>query len=78
MKDARERAGGAIKLLNASQRHISLLVLSKLTTVFPKQGHYAHDPKAMATYPPADVSIQRIGDLVDYDLSMLLGACKPK
>jgi len=50
----------------------------RLTTVFPKQGHYAHDPKAAATYPPADVSIQRIGDLVDYDLPMLLGACRPK
>src|SRR4051794_30891014 len=30
-----EKAGGAIKLLHASQRHINLLVLSKLTTVFP-------------------------------------------
>jgi anti-sigma B factor antagonist len=30
-----QKAGGAIKLLNASQRHINLLVLSKLTTVFP-------------------------------------------
>src|ERR1035437_7773057 len=24
---------------------------SRLTTVFPRQGHYAHDPKAVATYP---------------------------
>jgi len=30
-----QKAGGAIKLLNASQRHINLLVLSKLATVFP-------------------------------------------
>ncbi len=30
-----QKAGGAIKLVNASQRHINLLVLSKLTTVFP-------------------------------------------
>lgn len=30
-----EKAGGALKLLNASQRHISLLVLTKLSTLFP-------------------------------------------
>jgi len=30
-----KKAEGAIKLLNASQRHINLLVLSKLATVFP-------------------------------------------
>jgi FMN phosphatase YigB (HAD superfamily) len=44
----------------------------KLTTVFPRQGHYALDPKNIATYPPADISIERIGDLVDIDHDMLL------
>ena len=34
-----------------------------LTTVFPRQGHYALDPKELAAYPPADVTVQRIGDL---------------
>jgi len=47
---------------------------SRLTTVFPRQGHYALDPSILATYPPADVTIERIGDLVDYDLTTLLGA----
>ena len=47
---------------------------SRLTTVFPRQGHYAHDPKALATYPAADVSIDRIGDLRNYDLPVLLAA----
>ena len=46
----------------------------RLTTVFPRQGHYAHDPKALATYPPADVTIERIGDLLRYDLPALLAA----
>ena len=45
----------------------------RLTTVFPRQGHYALDPKAIATYPPADITIERIGDLVNYDLPALLG-----
>jgi FMN phosphatase YigB (HAD superfamily) len=48
----------------------------RLTTVFPRQGHYALDPKALATYPPADITIERIGDLAQYDLDALLGARK--
>ena len=39
----------------------------RLTTVFPRQGHYALDPVAMAAYPPADIAIKRIGDLLDID-----------
>jgi FMN phosphatase YigB (HAD superfamily) len=35
----------------------------RVTTVFPKQGHYALDPQAIATYPPADIELARIGDL---------------
>jgi FMN phosphatase YigB (HAD superfamily) len=45
----------------------------QLTTVFPRQGHYALDPKIVAAYPPADVAIERIGDLVNYDLPALMG-----
>jgi len=37
----------------------------RLTTVFPRQGHYALYPAAMATYPAADFSIERIGDLLN-------------
>ncbi len=40
---------------------------SRLTTVFPRQGHYAYDPKTLATYPPADITIERIGDLLRSD-----------
>jgi FMN phosphatase YigB (HAD superfamily) len=47
---------------------------SKVTTVFPKQGHYANDPKNLAGYPPADISLDRIGDLVQYDLNAFLKA----
>jgi len=47
---------------------------ARVTTIFPRQGHYAGDPKALATYPPADLSIERIGDLLEYDLPALLAA----
>jgi FMN phosphatase YigB (HAD superfamily) len=47
---------------------------AKVTTVFPKQGHYANDPKHTADYPPADISLDRIGDLVNYDLNAFLKA----
>jgi hypothetical protein len=44
-----------------------------LTTVFPKQGHYAFDPKIIAENPAADITIQRVGELVNFDLRELLG-----
>ena len=45
---------------------------SHVTTVFVRQGHYASDPKILASYPPADRSIERIGDLLQYHLPELL------
>jgi len=41
----------------------------RVTTVFAQQGHYAHDPKILGEFPPADIDLARIGDLVTYDLS---------
>ncbi len=48
----------------------------RLTTVFPRQGHYALDPENIAAYPPADITIEHIGDLINYDFSALLGISK--
>jgi FMN phosphatase YigB (HAD superfamily) len=45
----------------------------RLTTIFARQGHYALDSRNIAAYPPADVSIERIAELTDMDLAMLLG-----
>ena len=45
---------------------------SRVTAIFVRQGHYATDPKILASYPPADVSIGRIGDLLQYSLPELL------
>ena len=47
---------------------------SRLTTVFPRQGHYALDPEVLAQFPPADITVDRIGDLVQYDLKSLVPA----
>src|SRR5436853_2887590 len=47
---------------------------SRVTTVCPQQGHYAVDPKILASYPAADITVSRIGELVDYDLPALLEA----
>jgi hypothetical protein len=43
----------------------------RLTTVFPRQGHYARDLQP-GKYPTPDVTVERIGELVDYDLKALL------
>lgn len=37
-----------------------------LTTVFPRQGHYALDANELAAYPPPDVTLERIGALLDW------------
>jgi hypothetical protein len=44
----------------------------RVTTIFPRQGQYAIDPKIVAMYPPADIQLDKIGDLLSYDLSAFL------
>ena len=48
----------------------------RVTTVLPRQGQYAHDAKVLSALPSADVTIERIGDLLDYDLARLPAAAK--
>jgi len=48
-----------IRILTAVKRRWK----ERVTTVFVRQGHYALDPQILSKYPPADVSIDRIGDL---------------
>ncbi len=45
---------------------------SRVTTIFVRQGHYATDPKILTSYPAADISIGRVGDLLQYHLPELL------
>jgi FMN phosphatase YigB (HAD superfamily) len=52
-----------LHILNAVKR----VWRERVTTVFPRQGHYAHDPKILAENPPADITIGRIGELLELD-----------
>jgi FMN phosphatase YigB (HAD superfamily) len=52
---------------------------ARVTTVFPRQGKFANDPKVLAAFPDAaDVTIQRISDLLNYSLTDLLKAIGPE
>ena len=45
---------------------------ARLTTVFPRQGHYAFDPAEIAKHPAAaELTVEHIGDLVDVELARL-------
>ena len=46
---------------------------SKLTTIFPRQGHYALDAAGVAKYPSPDLTLETIGALAERDLSALAG-----
>ena len=50
---------------------------ARVTTVFPRQGYYAHAAD-VGSYPPADLTIERIGDLLNYGLPALLEAARTK
>jgi len=44
----------------------------RVTTVFPRQGQFAHDTNVLASYPEADLTIERISDLLAYELPALI------
>lgn len=56
-----------LRLLDAMKRVWG----GRLTTVFVRQGHYALDLANVSAYPPADLTIDRIGDLTSLSLSDL-------
>lgn len=43
----------------------------RVTTVFPRQGHYARDQREVGKYRTPDVTVERVGDLADADLAAL-------
>jgi FMN phosphatase YigB (HAD superfamily) len=47
---------------------------SRLTTVFPRQGHYALDAREVARYPTPDITLERVGDLAAFGLDDLLAS----
>ena len=44
----------------------------RVTTVLPRQGQFALDKKVLQALPSPDLAIERIGDLLGYDLSGLV------
>ena len=80
LDDVRERYPARHYVMIDDKLHILAAMKSllgdQLTTVFPRQGHYAHDPRIIAANPAADITIERVGDLVEYDLPTLLDARK--
>jgi FMN phosphatase YigB (HAD superfamily) len=44
----------------------------RVTSVFVKQGHYAADPKVLTAYPPADITLEHLAELLDYEVETLL------
>ena len=62
-----------LRLLAAIKRHWE----ERVTTVFVRQGHYAADPAALADYPPADITLEQIGDLMNYDVTTMRHVARP-
>ncbi len=50
------------------------ILQGRLTTIFPRQGHYAFDPATIAACPAADFSLEHIGELADFNLASLLAS----
>jgi FMN phosphatase YigB (HAD superfamily) len=48
----------------------------RVSTVFIRQGHYAHDKEILDRSPSADVSLKSIGDVLTYDVKTLIGSMK--
>jgi FMN phosphatase YigB (HAD superfamily) len=44
----------------------------RVTTVFVRQGHYANDPEVLSRHPAADLTVDRIGDLLKYNQAAFL------
>jgi FMN phosphatase YigB (HAD superfamily) len=57
-----------VRILAAIKKHWG----ARVTTVFPRQGHYALDMAQVAEYPRPDITIERIGELQKYSLQMIL------
>jgi hypothetical protein len=50
---------------------------TRVTTVFPRQGHYATDTKELAKYGKPDITLKHIGKLAEYEMAALRAAAKP-
>jgi FMN phosphatase YigB (HAD superfamily) len=61
-----------VRILAAIKEHWG----SRVTTVFPRQGHYALDKALVAKYPNPDITLERIGELQQYSLEQIQASAK--
>jgi FMN phosphatase YigB (HAD superfamily) len=59
-----------VRLLTALKQHWG----KRVTTVFPRQGHYALDEKLVAQYSKPDITLERIGELTNYSLEEIMAS----
>jgi FMN phosphatase YigB (HAD superfamily) len=59
-----------VRILAALKKHWG----ARVTTVFPRQGHYARDVAQVAQHPAPDITVERIGDLQKFSLVEILAA----
>jgi len=59
-----------VRILAALKKHWG----ARVTTVFPRQGHYALDAAQVAKYPEPDITLQRVGELQKYSMEQILAA----
>ena len=49
---------------------------ARVTTIFPRQGHYALDKALVARYAQPDITLESIGELQKYSLDQILSAAR--
>lgn len=59
-----------VRILAALKKHWG----ARVTTIFPRQGHYALDAKLVAQYTKPDITLERIGELKEYSLAEMVAA----
>ena len=59
-----------VRILAAIKKHWG----TRVTTIFPRQGHYAHDLAEVAKYPKPDITIERIGELQRHSFEEIVAA----
>ena len=59
-----------VRILAAIKKHWG----ARVTTVFPRQGHYAFDEMEVAKYPKPDITLGRVGELQEYSLEQIFSA----
>jgi FMN phosphatase YigB (HAD superfamily) len=59
-----------VRLLAAIKEHWG----ARVTTVFPRQGHYALDPALVSQYSEPDITVGRIGEFQKYSLDQIMSS----